>query len=253
MRPLMVIANRRLRGPFDQPTFIHAARTLQETALSSDSIKEKTVALWQMERLGFAHSRFEGVGNILSDPAIPREVLPIAHVGLGAAAMEVSQFARDKALTFLDERAHPAYRMFALEMLGCLWAVHEQAPFRLMFQLVSRSKIRSFEVPAWDAFTEQFTREEQRVIAHGVGRTLYFRSFSLGAALDEAISRSSLDSGAAAQGIAFAYSLVNYNDMAKTLGLGGEIENGEARQGFSNGLVMRLRSGNGTSHGSWIH
>ena len=96
-----------------------------------------------MEKLGFSHSRFEQSENTLNSPAIPVEVQPIVHVGLGVAAMESCQFQPATISEFIESRAHPDYHLFPYETIGCIWAVYEKKFFQFVFRVMSRSRIAS--------------------------------------------------------------------------------------------------------------
>jgi len=238
LHPLRVIAHKSLRGPYSQQEFIDATCGIQHQAATSSSVRDKSVALWQMEKLGFSYCRHGK--NTLNDPAIPAEVQPISHVGLGIAATETALFAADKISELIEPRAHPDYRLFPYESIGCIWAVYANRWFRMVFQTVSKANIPRCNLPDWCEFIGHFSPDIQRLISHGYGRTIYFKDFNVGRAIRNADRLEAVDTLAAVQGIAFAYAMLNHADLHRVLEVGTDLKDPEIAQAFQNGLVYAL-------------
>lgn len=238
LRPFRVIAHHTLRGPYTETQFLEATTSIYQEGVRAKSLLEKTRSFWQMEKLGFSFCRHEN-GNLNSD-SIPAAVQPISHVGLGIGATESAQFQAERIANLIEPRAHPAYRLFPYESLGCLWAVYASKLFRRVFALFARQSIPAANLASLDAFLAAFPPEIQSLISHGYGRTLYFQHYNIGRAINAAIKLQDLDTKAAVQGIAFAYCMINSNDLHKVLSAGQDIEHPVLAAGFRDGLVYAL-------------
>ncbi len=238
LRPLRVISNSSLRGPFTQRQFVDAVTTVQRQAAADASIQKKSFALWQMERLSFSYCRHGQ--NSLDDQAIPVEAQPISHVGLGIAATESAEFASEKIIELIEARAHPEYRLYPYESIGCIWAAYASKPFQLVFRFVSRTKIQPRKLPNWSEFLDHFSAVQQHLISHGYGRTLYFRKLNIGRAISAAIRLDGLDTTWAVKGIAFAYAMINHADLNHVLEVGSDLREPLIADAFRSGLINAL-------------
>ena len=236
--PLRVIAQSSLNGPYTPAAFLSAIRRIHHEALISPTIQAKPLGLWQLEKLGYTYCR-QGAPT-LDDPAIPSAAQPILHIGLGAAATACERFNPVTLTTFIDARAHPDYRLLPYESIGCIWALYASRGFRLVFQLVSRFKLPACDLPRWSDFIEPFPPHIQRLMAHGYGRMLYFKHVSIDRAIREALMLEALDITAAAQGIAFAYVMLNHRDLRRILEAGQPVAQLALREAFSNGVIYAL-------------
>lgn len=238
IRPFRVIAHPSLRGPYTHDQFVEATTSVHEQGMKAKSLLEKTRAFWQMEKLGFSYCRHED-GN-LNSGSIPSLVQPISHVGLGIGATESAQFQADRLAELIEPRAHPAYRLFPYESIGCLWAVFASKWFRRVFAIFARQSIPATKLPSLDVFLAALPPEIQPLIAHGYGRTLYFKYYNIGRAIREAIKLQDLDTKVTVQGIAFAYCMINCSDLPKILTAGQDIEHPTLATGFRDGQVYAL-------------
>ena len=236
--PLRVIAQSSLNGPYTPATFQSAVRRIHHEALISPTIQAKPLGLWRLEKLGHAYCR-QGAST-LNDAAIPSAAQPILHIGLGAAAAACELFNPAKLTAFIDARAHPNYRLLPYESIGCIWALYASRGFRLVFQLVSRFKLPACDLPRWSDFTEPFPPHIRRLMAHGYGRMLYFKHASIDRAIREALALEALDAAAAAQGIAFAYVMLNHRDLHRILKIGQPVAQIALHEAFSNGVAYAL-------------
>ena len=238
LKPFRVIAHKTLRGPYTHSQFIETTSEIQRTAVACRSIPEKTRAFWQMEKLGFSYCRNDQ--GQLNDSRIPHGVQPISHVGLGIAAVEHSGFQPHKITAAIEPYAHPDYRLFPYESIGCLWAVYSNKWMQFAFRLASRTRLPAVTLPTLDSFLAAFPAEIQSLISHGYGRSLYFRHYNIQSAIRRAVTLSSLDTRSVVQGIAFAYSMINSDDIHQVLEVGQDLTHPDLASGFQDGLVYAL-------------
>ena len=237
LRPLRVISDKTLHGPFTHRQFVERTTAYQRLAAASD-IRDKTVTLWRLERLGFSYCR-HGQGS-LDDDEIPVQVQPILHVGLGIAATESAGFSAEKTVQSIEPRVHADFREYAYEAIGCIWAAYTYKLFQLLFRVVSRSKIVPCKLPEWTDFIGSFTVDQQRLISHGYGRTLYLKQLKNGRAIRTASRLDGLDTMWAIRGIAFAYAMINHVDLYRVLDGGNDLEDPETAHAFDQGLMTAL-------------
>ena len=238
LRPLRIIADNSMRRDYTHQEFVDASSLVCRDAAQSNSIGDKSAGLWRMEKLGFSYCR-HGNGS-LDSADIPIAIQPISHVGLGIAATETGGFSAGRVSELIDSRAHPDYREFPYESIGCIWAVYANKLYRWMFRTVSKANIPVTQLPPWAEFAGHFPIEIQRLLSHGYGRTLYFKNCSVRRAIREAGRVAGVDVVAAAQGIAFAYAMLNHSDLHRVLETGRDIKNEEIAEGFCNGLIYAL-------------
>jgi hypothetical protein len=200
----------------------------------TDGVAAKTKSLWKMESLGVTFGRVAATGDSLSDSRLPPEACPIAHVGMGGAAVEVSNFDAIKISSHIDSLARPAYRLFGYEQIGAMLGVYEKSVPRLMLGLKALNR------PEDAPFIASFPGEVQRLISHGFGRLLYFNSKHIDEALRNIKARTFLDPAAGVQGMAFGYAMVNHQDVPTVLGTGGSLLDGKLIEAFHSGLIYAL-------------
>ena len=230
------VSQKKQDGPLTPDSLIAKIATIQKEAAASPAISAKTAALWKMESLGVTFGRVAQPGDTLSDPSLPVEARPIAHVGMGGAAVEVANFDCAEITRVIDSLAHPEYRLFSYEQIGAMLGVYEKTVPRLMLGLKplnrpddTRQFIRSFP-----------DEEVQRLISHGYGRLLYFNSKDIHAAFRNIQKRDFLDLRAAVQGMAFGYTMVNHNELEVVLETGDSLLDPALVRAFKAGLVYAL-------------
>ncbi len=236
--PIRVISHRSLRGPFDRETFLDAMTAVHREAAMGEGLREKAVGIWKLERICFSYCR-DG-NRTLHGIDLPPEVQPISHTGLGFAATELAGFCAEGISGLIESCAHPDFRQFAYESIGCIWALQSTRVYRSIFRALSRTRIPRTRLTPWAEFVDKFPADVQGLLAHGHGRALYLKKFNLGSAVREAIALEGLDSSAAMQGIAFAYAMLNNGDLDRILDVGADFRNEELRERFQSGLVAAL-------------
>ena len=221
-------------GPYSQEEFLARWSAIQNTAWRSKSPREMTIAFWKMESLGSAYGEAPPPGSTLSDPRLPTEIRPIAHTGLGVAAVEVGCFDPGRISERIDSLADPNFRLFAYESLGAMLGAYEVP---LPKSLVGLKPLRR---PEPRAFISYFEPEIQRLISVGYGRILYFNSLDTTQAIRRIGDRPFLEPFAAVQGVAFAYAMVNHLDFWVVLDTDGEFADPRLRIAFRSGLIYAL-------------
>ncbi len=238
MHPLRVIRMRSLQGPFADDKFVEAAMDTHRNSEVSGKIDDRCVALWKIERIGFSYYR-HGSGT-LHGPSVPVEILPISHTGLGIAAVEEAGLSPEKIRQSIDRRAHPDFRHFAYESVGCAWGVYENRSFRRLFETFTGVRFPSCDLPDSAEFMAGFPPGCRPLLSHGYGRTLYFVHRTLAGSIRGAAAATSLDTSAAVQGVAFAYAMINFADLRRVLDVRPDLEQPALAEAFDDGLVLAL-------------
>ncbi len=223
--------------------FIARLSELQKGAAGSSDMGRRTAAFWKIENLASSVLKHGPPRRALRDPRLPEEVRPIAHCGMGLAAVEVGSFQAPRIADVIDTASKPEYRLFAYESLGAMLSLYERDAFGLasrVFALLGLLPLVPLERPREIEFLNFFDPEIRRLIAHGYGRMLYFKHANVSAAIRDAVRRYTLDSAACVQGVAFAYSMVNNSDLRRILQAGERLRGLEPFRPFENGLIYAL-------------
>ena len=228
------VSQKLVPAPLSQEDFIARWSAIQNSAAQSMDLREMTVALWKMESLGALFGRLTRNRNTLQDPRLPREVGPIAHVGLGVAAVEIAGFDPAGIIDMIEALAHPDFRLFAYESLGAMLGAYEITFPKGLLGLKPHRR------PEPRGFINFFASDIQRLISHGYGRILYFSSINISAAVRKIAGKPFLQQPAAVQGLAFAYAMVNHQDLWHVLDPSDGFEMPELNDAFRDGLIYAL-------------
>lgn len=228
------VSQKKFDGPLPQQEFIARISAIQSQASQSNDLGERTTALWRMERLGVTLGRQALPGCTLNDPRLPTEARPIAHVGLGAGAVERASFEPARITTIIESLSHPDYYPFAYESLGLMLGAYEKSIPRILLGL------KPLKWPDPEACFRSFSPEIQRLISHGYGRILYFASKDIATTLRNIRRRQFLQLAAGVQGMAFGYAMVNNKDLGCVLETGDGLQDPGLIRAFKNGLVYAL-------------
>jgi hypothetical protein len=179
-----------------------------------DDMRGITVALWTIE--GLAGNVYRS-RHTFDAPAIPAEVQPISHTGLGMVAVQDVGFDPQALRRVFEAQAHPTYRPFAYEAVGFALAGMEPG-FMREFSGVAHNFAPGVPVlvdpPASSAaFVRSFPVGIQKLISGGYGRALIFKSAGFRNAIEDAKRRPFLDLPSTVQGIGFTYTLINAADL----------------------------------------
>lgn len=223
-----------------QEDFIETIRNVQAEACRSDSVAEMTLALWHMEKLGFSLAAGRLAGTTLHDERIPPEVQPIAHAGMGIAAIWLHGLQPAAVADFIDRFAHPGFQAAAYESIGAGLGVYTQRLFKFIFQLTAGMPFPSVGTPRPAAFLEAFLEALHRLISHGYGRALYFQSPGIGRALRAAQNTGFADAASTVHGAAFAYAMVNHAQLPAVMDVALQLEDTGLAAAYREGILYCL-------------
>ncbi len=207
--------------------------------------RERAVTgLWKSEGLSTTVGKHLLPENTLRDPRLPRETLPIAHVGFGSGSTEAAVFDYAKLATLFSERCHPDYLDFSYEGIGAILRIYERGFFKVMSGALGLIRLDSPDGPNPAGFfadyIAQFTPERQRLIAHGYGRIVAFSNMNIFSAIEEATTFPAERIEPAVHGCGFAFAFMNSADLPRILDNSAIPFDASIRTAFQNGLVYSL-------------
>jgi len=225
-----------------QKEFSTRCREFQQEAAAQNSTMPPVVAgLWKTEGFATTFGKYRLDENTLVDPAIPRESLGITHVGYGAACTEYALFDADKLKHIFATLCEPHYAPQSVEGVGSILRIYEPGFFKKMCGFAGLIPKNAPPGPDrtgfFASFMNQFTAEESRLITHGYGRLVAFSNLGLRKAIEEARQLPANRVQPCAQGIAFAFAMMNSPDMGRILEASEIDVAGPIRSGFQTGLV----------------
>jgi hypothetical protein len=200
--------------------------------------------LWKSEGLSTSVGKHLLAENTLADPRLPREVLPIAHVGFGSGSTESVVFDYSTLTALFSERCHPDYQDFSYEGIGAILRIYERGFFKVMSGALGLIRLDSPDGPNpagfFADFLKQFTPERQRLIAHGYGRIVAFSNMNIFTAIEEATTFPAERVEPAVHGCGFAFAFMNSADLPRILENSAIPYDSPIRAAFQNGLVYSL-------------
>src|SRR5262249_60618876 len=127
------VASGALNRPVPQQELVEALTKYHTEATTGTTELQKSVTgLWKSEGLSTTVGKFLLPDNKLSDPRLPRHVLPIAHVGFGSGSTELLEFDVAKLTARFTDVCHPDYRGFSYEGIGAILRIYERGFFKLL-------------------------------------------------------------------------------------------------------------------------
>ena len=222
------------------------ARSVGIASLAADRrlLDQKILALWQLEGLAFAFFERQDNWRVrVEDLDLPPEAGPPVHCGIAMAAVLKYGFDADRLMDRLEAVADPAFSVFAIETIGLMLAVYERDFFGVATTLLGRVGVvrhTRLQRPPIPSFLESMPQSCRPQIAHGYGRALYFKRFSLMGAVRRVQRQNSLPVAATARGVAAAFTLINNRDLGLVLRLRGDGSNAELADGIAGGMMNTL-------------
>ena len=217
-------------------------RYQQEAAAHSENMPHVVTGLWKSEGFATTFGKYRLPENTLNDPRIPRESLGITHVGYGAASNEHAKFDTAMLHDIAERKCHPLYRGFMYEGLGSILRIYEPGIFKFMcgaLGLIPKDAPPGPDKTGFFAnFYKDFTPEQQRLITHGYGRLVAFSKISVYKAIEEALSLPKERIGPCVMGIAFAFAMMNSEEMPRLLNNSAIAYDPPIRAAFQSGLVF---------------
>jgi len=230
--------------PLSQSEYVQKMAQIQRDAVGTSDMGRKTASFWRMENLSSAFLKNARPGQSLNDADMPVAIRPIAHCGMGIAALELANFDAHRLREIIESFSDPEYRLFAYEGTGAMLALYEPDLFALMSRICASLGIlplaRLTRPSDPSAFLSSFEPEIRRLISHGYGRMLYFKNHTIASAIHAVSREPYLQPGPCIQGIAFAYSMVNNGDLRRVFRAGENLRGNVAGAPFSEGLVYAL-------------
>ncbi len=243
MITIQTVSDKSIRQRLGQRKYIEKMREVQRGAVATPDMGKKTASFWLMENLSATFLKTAHPGESLRDPELPIEIRPISHCGMGIAAVELAEFQPSRIIEIIDAFSDPDYRLFAYEGSGAMLALYEPDLFLTgtrAFAFLGLLPLAALRQPDKALFVRSFEPEIQRLIAHGYGRMLYFKSHSIAGAIREAQRTTFLQVRACVQGIAFAYSMVNNSDLQRVFRAGFDLRGTAICDPFAEGLIYAL-------------
>jgi len=235
---------RSIAVPASPDEFVARSRRIARSASEHRLLDQKILALWQLEGLAFAFFERQLDGQVrVEDLDLPPAAGPPVHCGIAMSAVLKHGFDADLLLDRLEAVADPAFALFAIETVGLMLAVYERDFFGVTtnllgrFGLVRHTRLRR---PPIQSFLESAPRDRWPQIAHGYGRALYFKRFSLAGAIRSAQRQHDLPVAATTRGVAAAFTLINSRDLERVLTLRGDDSNSELADGITGGILNSL-------------
>jgi hypothetical protein len=228
-----------------QGEFVNLLIAHHAEASTGTADRERAVTgLWKSEGLSTTVGKHLLPENTLRDPRMPREVLPIAHVGFGSGSTEIAVFDVPKLVTLFTERCHPDYQDFSYEGIGAILRIYERGFFKVMSGALGLIRLDSPDGPNPEGFfaeyLKQFSPERQRLIAHGYGRIVAFSNMNVFSAIEEATTFPADRIEPAIHGCGFAFAFMNSADLPRLLDNSAIPFDAAVRSAFQNGLVYGL-------------
>ena len=253
---LIPLAKRRMTGvktvssgavnrTIPQNEFIEGCTRYQSEALANNhSMPEVVAGLWKCEGFATTFGKYRLPENTLNDARIPREAYGITHVGYGAASTEWAHFDMTKLTHIAETLSQPDYRGFTYEGMGSILRIYEPGLFKFMCGVLGLIPMGAPPGPDktgfFAKFFEGFDPEQQRLITHGYGRLVAFSNISVYKAIEEAKSLPAPRVFPCVQGIAFAFAMMNNEEMARLLENSALEDSAEVRRAFQTGLTYGI-------------
>ncbi len=245
MTGVKTVSSGALNRQIPQAEFVDACRKYQtEAAASRQSMPKVVAGLWKSEGLATTFGKYRLPDNTLNDPRIPRESLGITHVGYGAATTEFAHFDTAKISEIIETKSEPNYQGFTHEGVGSILRIYEPGIFKLMCGILGLIPFPAKAGPDRSGFFRKFfaafTPEQQRLIMHGYGRLIAFSKISVYKAIDESIRLPAERVEPGVQGIAFAFAMMNNEEMPRLLENSAIDYPSPIRAAFQKGLVYGI-------------
>lgn len=231
--------------PVPQAELVQLLTAYHTEAMSGASDRKSAVTgLWKSEGLSTTVGKYLLPENTLADPALPREVLPIAHVGFGSGSTEEAVFDVDALNALFAARCAPDYRDFSYEGIGAILRIYERGFFKVMSGTLGLIRLDAPDGPNpanfFAAYLSRFPPPIQRLITHGYGRIVAFSNINIYKALEEITTLPAERIEPAAHGAGFAFAFMNSEDLPRLLDNSAVPFAEPIRAAFQNGMVYSL-------------
>jgi hypothetical protein len=239
------VASGALRRPVPQAELIRRLANYQTEIVAGGLAREQTVTgLWKSEGLATTIAKHRLPQNSWNDPALPRSVLPVVHVGFGSGATSHHLFdAAALNAVFADTCAND-YREFAYEGIGAILRAYESGFFKFMAGALGLMRLDTPDGPNpadfFADYLKRFPPHIQRIIAHGYGRIFAFSHMDIYDAIRDATRLPQERVEPVAHGAGFAFAMMNSADLPHILRHSAVPFDPAVRAAFQNGLIYGL-------------
>jgi hypothetical protein len=239
------VASGALSRPVPQSELVQRLTAYHAESTGGAVEREKTVVgLWKSEGLSTSVGKHLLPENTLADPALPRNVLPIAHVGFGSGSTEAMLFDIDRLNALFAERCAPHYAGFSYEGIGAILRIYERGFFKVMSGSLGLIPLDAPDGPNPEGFFAsylmQYPPDIQRLITHGYGRIVAFSNIDIYSAIEHATAFPPERIEPAVHGCGFAFAFMNSADMPRILENSAIPFAPSTRAAFQNGLIYSL-------------
>jgi len=200
--------------------------------------------LWRSEGLATTIAKYPHPDNSWIDPALPRTVLPVEHVGFGSGCASATHLDAARLHAIFSERCADQFRDFSYEGVGAILRARESGFFKLMSGAMG---LMPFDTPAspdrtgfFADYLSQFPPHVQRLIAHGYGRIYTVSHMDIYATIKNATALPAERVEPVVHGAAFAFLMFNSVDLPHILRHSAVPFESPVRAAFQNGLIYGL-------------
>jgi hypothetical protein len=243
-RVLATTSMRSVGAPASTEEFVAQSISIANSAADQPLLDSKILVLWQLEGLAFAFFEAHDDGGVrVADLGLPPEAGPPVQCGVAMAEVLKQGFDADRLLDRLEAVSDPVFARFGIETIGLMLAVYERDLMGVATSLLGRVGVvrhTRLRRPALRSFLESVPQTCWPLIAHGYGRALYFKRFSLEGSLRIAQRQDVLPVDATARGVVAAYTLINSRDLGRVLQLRGSDSDVELKGGIEGGILNTL-------------
>ena len=242
---VQTVASGAVSRPVPQSELVQKLTQYHSDSTGGAVERGKTVTgLWQSEGLSTSIGKHLLPENTWNDPALPKNVLPIAHVGFGSGSTEAMLFDVDKLNALFAEKCSPNYRDFSYEGIGAILRLYERGFFKVMSGALGLIPLDAPDGPNPDgffaAYLQQYPKDIQRLITHGYGRIVAFSNIDIYTAIRQATAFPAERIEPAVHGCGFAFAFMNSADMPRILENSTVPFEAPTRAAFQNGLIYSL-------------
>jgi len=239
------VASGALKRPVPQAELLKRLADYHADVMAGGPDREPTVAgLWKSEGLATTIAKHLLPENTWNDPALPRCVLPVEHVGFGSGSTTVHLFDAAKLNAVFEERCASRYREFSYEGIGAILRAYESGFFKFMSGALGLARLDTPDGPNpagfFAEYLSQFPPHLQRLIAHGYGRIFAFSHMDLYDAIKDATKLPQERIEPVVHGAAFAFAMINSMDLPHILRHSAVPFGPGVRAAFQNGLIYAL-------------
>ena len=239
------VASGALNRPVPQAELVQRLNDYHREASGETSALDRTsVGLWKSEGLSTTVGKQLLPENMLSDPRLPRQALPILHVGFGSVSTESLVFDVAKLDMLFAARCDKDFREFSYEGIGAILRIYERGFFKVMSGALGLIHLDAPDGPDPTSFfaeyLDHFPTNIQRLIAHGYGRIVAFSNMNIYKAIEEVTSYPAERIEPAVHGAGFAFAVMNSADLPRLLRESEIPYDRTVRAAFQNGLVYCL-------------